>query len=79
MTIARAEHQQWTMLTLFPSTGNILHLQMSVIEAVMKAESCNSCLPERVQMLAIQKNVATISDVLFLTFQILYLQNLHQG
>ena len=44
-------------------------LQMTVVEATMRAELRNSRLPERVQFLAIQKNAATVSDLLSLTFQ----------
>ena len=77
VTSARAAHQQWTMLTPAqraqktgsPSTGHALPLQMTVVEATMRAELCSSCLPEKVQSLAIQKNAATMSDLLYLTFQ----------
>ena len=42
---------------------------MSVVEATMRAELCNTCLPEKVQSLALQKNAATVTDLLYLTFQ----------
>ena len=42
---------------------------MTVVEATMSAELCNSRLPEKLQSLATQKNAATISDLLYLPFQ----------
>ena len=42
---------------------------MTVVEATMRAELRNSRSLEKVQCLAVQKNAATVSDLLYLTFQ----------
>ena len=76
VTVAKAAHQQWTMMvpaqralqTGLPSTGHSLPPQLSVLEATMRADLVNTCLPDRVQSLAIQKQATTVADLLFLTF-----------
>ena len=76
VSVAKAAHQQWTMMvpvqralqTGLPSTGNSLPPQLSVLEATMRADLVNTCLPDRVQSLAIQKQATTVADLLFLTF-----------
>ena len=60
---------QRALQTGLPSTGNSLPPQLSVLEATMRADLINQCLPERVQSLAIQKSATTVADLLFLTFQ----------
>ena len=35
----------------------------------MRADLVNTCLPDRVQSLAIEKQATTVADLLFLTFQ----------
>ena len=75
--LAKGAHLQWTLMapsqralqTGLPSTGNSLPPQLSVLEATMRADLINQCLPERVQSLAIQKSATTVADLLFLTFQ----------
>ena len=59
---------QRALQTGLPSTGNSLPPQLSVLEATMRADLVNTCLPDRVQSLAIQKQATTVADLLFLTF-----------
>ena len=75
--VAKSAHAQWTLMvpsqralqTGLPSTGNSLPPQLSVLEATMRADLINQCLPERVQSLAIQKSATTVADLLYITFQ----------
>ena len=75
--VAKSAHAQWTLMvpsqralqTGLPSTCNSLPPQLSVLEATMRADLINQCLPERVQSLAIQKSATTVADLLYLTFQ----------
>ena len=64
---------QRALQTGLPSTGNSLPPQLSVLEATMRADLINQCLPvsvpERVQSLAIQKSATTVADLLYITFQ----------
>ena len=77
VALAKAAHQQWTMMapsqralqTGLPSTGHALPAQLSVLEAIMRSDLCNHCLPEKIQSLAIQKGANTVADLLYLTFQ----------
>ena len=63
VSVAKAAHQQWTMMvpaqralqTGLPFIGHSLPPQLSVLEATMRADLVNTCLPDRVQSLAIQK------------------------
>ena len=48
--------------------SHALPLQLSVLEATMRADLCNLCLPEKVQFLAMQKSANTDADLLYLTF-----------
>ena len=74
---ARQAHQQWTSLapslralqTGLPSMGNALPMQLSVLEATMRAELLNHSLPDKVSSLAVQKSASTVADILFLTLQ----------
>ena len=54
--------------TSLPSTGHALPLQLSALEATVRADLCNLCLPEKVQCLAIQKSATTVADLLYLAF-----------
>ena len=75
--VAKSAHAQWTLMvpsqralqTGLPSTGNSLPPQLSVLEATMRADLINQCLPDRVQSLAIQKSATTVADLLYITFQ----------
>ena len=77
VAVAKAAHQQWTSMTPshralqtgLPSTGHALPAQLSVLEAIMRSDLCNHCLPEKIQSLAVQKGAHTVSDLLYLTFQ----------
>ena len=82
--VAKSAHAQWTLMvpsqralqTGLPSTGNSLPPQLSVLEATMRADLINQCLPERVQSLAIQKSATMVADLLYITFQRFCLLNL---
>ena len=77
VALAKAAHNQWTLMapsqralqTGLPSTGHALPAQLSVLEAIMRSDLCNHCLPEKIQSLAIQKGANTVADLLYLTFQ----------
>ena len=77
VALAKAAHNQWTLMapaqralqTGLPSTGHALPAQLSVLEAIMRSDLCNHCLPEKIQSLAIQKGPNTVADLLYLTFQ----------
>ena len=77
VALAKAAHNQWTLMapsqralqTGLPSTGHALLAQLSVLEAIMRSDLCNHCLPEKIQSLAIQKGANTVADLLYLTFQ----------
>ena len=79
VSVAKAAHQQWTMMvpaqralqTGLPSTGNSLPPQLSVLEATMRADLVNTCLPDRVQSLAIQKQATTVADVSLSSFRLI--------
>ena len=47
--------------------GNALPMQLSVLEATMRAELLNHSLPDKVSSLAVQKSASTVADILFLT------------
>ena len=49
--------------------GNALPMQLSVLEATMRAELLNHSLPDKVSSLAVQKSASTVADILFLTLQ----------
>ena len=77
VSVAKAAHAQWTTMapaqralqTGLPSTGYSLPPQLSVLEATMRADLINTCLPDKVQSLALQKAAVTVADLLYLTFQ----------
>ena len=77
VALPKAAHQQWTLMapsqralqTGLPSTGHALPAQLTVLEAIMRSDLCNHCLPEKIQSLAIQKGANTVADLLYLTFQ----------
>ena len=77
VSVAKAAHTQWTTMapaqralqTGLPSTGYSLPPQISVLEATMRADLINTCLPDKVQSLALQKAAVTVADLLYLTFQ----------
>ena len=56
VAVAKAAHQQWTSMTPsqralqtgLPSTGHALPAQLSVLEAIMRSDLCNHCLPEKI-------------------------------
>ena len=64
---------QRALQTGLPSTGHALPAQLSVLEAIMRSDLCNHCVPEKIQSLAVQKGAHTVSDLLYLTFPIAYL------
>ena len=43
--------------------------QLTVLEATVRADLINACLPDRVQSLALQKAAVTVADSLYLTLQ----------
>ena len=55
VALAKGAHQQWTMMapsqralqTGLPSTGHVLPAQRSVLEAIMRSDLCNHCLPDK--------------------------------
>ena len=73
--VAKSAHAQWTLMvpsqralqTGLPSTGNSFPPQLSVLEATMRADLINQCLPDRVLSLAIQKSEAMVADLLYVT------------
>ena len=60
---------QRALQTGLPSTGHALLAQLTVLEAIMRSDLCNHCLPEKIQSLAMQKGANTVVDLLDLTFQ----------
>ena len=60
---------QRALQTGLPSIGHALLAQLSVLEAIMRSDLCNHCLPEKIQSLAGQKGAHIVSDLLYLTFQ----------
>ena len=44
-------------------------MQLSVLEATMRAELLNNALPDRVSSLAVQKSASIVADILFLILQ----------
>ena len=57
------------MLYQLSFPGHALPAQLSVLEAIMRSDLCNHCLPEKIQALAVQKGAHTFSDLLHVTFQ----------
>ena len=60
---------QRVLQTGLPSTGHALPAQLTVLEAIMRSDLCNHCLPDKIQSLAIRKGANTVADLLYLTFQ----------
>ena len=77
VALAKAAHQQWTLMapsqralqTGLPFTGHALPAQLTVLEAIMRSDLCNHCLPEKIQSLATQEGANTVADLLYLAFQ----------